>query len=115
MEKRFEMLDIAPADAAFKAYGESMEETFSNAAVAMMSVMTEISKVEEMEKVELDATGYDLNSLMFDWLSNILYIVSAEGFSSIDREYRHEFSRWGRRANGSDAAISPGGKEQTVA
>lgn len=77
---KFEFLDIAPSDAAFRAYGKDLDEVFENSALAMMKTMTDIDKVEKKESLELEATGYDLNSLMFDWLSNLLYVVSAEGY-----------------------------------
>jgi SHS2 domain-containing protein len=79
--KKFEFLDIAPADAAFVAYGKSVEELFANAAMAMMSIIIDPGKVGDTDKAEIEAAGYDLKSLMFDWLNQVLFIVSTENMA----------------------------------
>ena len=42
--KKYEYLEHT-ADTKFRAYGETMEETFTNAALAMMNVMVDAIKV----------------------------------------------------------------------
>lgn len=74
----FEFLDIAPADAAFAAQGHDLNEVFANSALAVMAIMAETAKVKATDNVEVDAEGYDLKSLMFDWLSKLLYVSSTE-------------------------------------
>jgi SHS2 domain-containing protein len=90
--KKFEFLDIAPADAAFVAHGSSLNEVFANSALAVMAIMTDTEKVETAEKVDVDATGYDLKSLMFDWLSKVLYVSIIENmfFSKFEVEIKKE-------------------------
>ncbi len=89
MEK-FEFLDIAPADAAFVAHGSSLDEVFANSALAVSAIMTDVMKVGTVEKVTMSANGYDLNSLMFDWLSKVLYVSSTENvlFSKFEVKIR---------------------------
>lgn len=88
--EKFKFLDIAPADAAFTAYGKGLNEAFANAALAVVAIMTDTSKVGTAEKVEIDASGYDLNSLLFDWLNTVLYVASTEImlFSKFDVEIK---------------------------
>ena len=66
------------ADAKFRAYGTTLEEAFQNAAVAMLNVMIDTSKLsnEVSEKIEL--TSADLDGLVVDWLSELLYLFEVE-------------------------------------
>lgn len=76
--KKFEFLDIAPADAAFVAYGRNLNEVFANAALAVFEIITETKKVGTVQKITVDVSGYDLKSLMFAWLNELLFISSSE-------------------------------------
>ena len=50
------------ADAKFQAYGKNMEEAFSNAALAMFSVITDTKKIKKNIKKGIEAKGHDLKS-----------------------------------------------------
>jgi len=91
-DKKFEFLDIAPADAAFVAYGKDMNEVFANAALAVFEIITDTSKVKASEKMTIEASGYDLKSLMFGWLSELLYVSSSENmlFSKFEVNVRED-------------------------
>ena len=56
------------ADVGVEAYGENLEETFSNAALGFFEIMTDTSKIEEKEVREFKAKGEDLKSLLYDFL-----------------------------------------------
>ncbi len=71
--KRFEFLEHT-SDAYVAAYGRTLEEAFENAALAMFEVMTDTSKVEPRERFEVSATGFDLYSLLYNWLEELLII-----------------------------------------
>ena len=75
--KGYEYLEHT-ADAKFRAYGTTLEEAFQNAAVAMFNVMidTGIISDEVSEKIEL--TSADLDGLLVDWLSELLYLFEVE-------------------------------------
>ena len=75
---KFEFLDIAPADAAFVAHGSSLNEVFANSALAVMAIMSDLARVKAIKSFKIDASGYDLKSLMFDWLSKVLYLSVTE-------------------------------------
>ncbi len=76
--KKFEFVDITTSDSAFIAYGKDLNEVFSNAGLALFETMTDISKIKDKEKRRVSVTGYDLKSLMFSWLSELLFISSSE-------------------------------------
>ncbi|OYT42268.1 MAG: archease [Candidatus Aenigmarchaeota archaeon ex4484_224] len=76
--KKFEFIDITTADVAFLAYGKSLEEVFENSALAMFEVMVNTSKVEKKEERRIEAKGFDLESLLFDWLNELLFFYGSE-------------------------------------
>jgi SHS2 domain-containing protein len=84
--KKFEYIDISTADIAFVAYGKDLSELFSNSALAMYEVMVDTSKIEEKIEKEIIIEGNDLESLMFNWLNELLYITDTEKivFKSFD-------------------------------
>lgn len=76
---KFKYLEgIAIADVAFEAYGKNLEEAFSNAALAMFEVETETKKVEPKMKKEVKVESEDLQALLFDWLSELLFLRDVE-------------------------------------
>ncbi len=66
------------ADVGVEAYGESLEETFSNAALGFFEIMTDTSKIEEKETREIEAKGEDLKSLLYDFLEQFLILHDSE-------------------------------------
>ncbi|OYT62832.1 MAG: archease [Thermofilum sp. ex4484_15] len=69
---KFEFLDH-PSDAYIAAYGRDLKEAFENAALAMFEVMTDTKSVKPVRKVEIRVNGYDLLSLLYNWLEALLY------------------------------------------
>ncbi|MDR2944798.1 MAG: archease [Methanosarcinales archaeon] len=66
------------ADTKFIAYGGTIEKVFENAALATLSVIADISTIhpETAFEIELETAGKE--SLMVDFLSELLYIFDAE-------------------------------------
>ncbi len=60
------------SDALIEAYGSSLEEAFENAALAMFEVITDTSKVEPLIEEVVEAEGFDLESLLYNWLESLL-------------------------------------------
>jgi SHS2 domain-containing protein len=67
-----------PADMGFLAYGETLRELFENAALAMCSLACAPEEIEEREQSEIVATGADVESLLYSWLTEILAAADAE-------------------------------------
>jgi len=78
-KKGFIYLDH-PADAKFQAFGRSLEEAFSQAALAVASLMWEPERVKRAERRSVLVEGRDLEQLLFKFLSEILYLFEAKGF-----------------------------------
>jgi len=86
--RRFKFIDITTADVAFEAYGKDLNEVFENSALAMFEVMVNTKQIEPKIEKRVEASGEDLQSLMFDWLNKLLVLVDSENlaFSYFDVE-----------------------------
>jgi SHS2 domain-containing protein len=73
----FEIIEH-PADVGFLAYGATLKELFENAALAMCSVAGAVDQIEEHSQYDIQATGADVESLLYAWLAEILAIADAE-------------------------------------
>jgi len=79
--KKFEFVDITTADTAFVAYGKDLNELFENAALAMFEVMINTKQVKPKVEKKIKITGNDLQSLLFNWLNNLLLFVDSENLA----------------------------------
>src|ERR1039458_4035648 len=87
----FEILEH-PADIGFRAFGGTLEELFANAAVAMISIACEIEDVAPRTEYALSATGTDYESMLVNWLSEVLYWF--DGKRRPVRSGRGRVTRW---------------------
>jgi len=78
--KKFEFTGKKVADAQFRAYGSSLEEAFANAALAMASIMYDYVKIKPAEEREIKIEGNDLQSLLYNFLEEILFLLDTENF-----------------------------------
>ena len=76
--KNFEFLEDLKSDVIFKAYGKTLEELFSNAALALSSVICQVDKIEKKELREVEVGGEDLEDLMFNWLQKLIVMVDID-------------------------------------
>jgi SHS2 domain-containing protein len=77
VDARYEIIEH-PADVGFIAYGADLRELFENAAAAMGALACDPQGIEEREQRDVRASGADLESLLFDWLSDLLAIQDGE-------------------------------------
>src|SRR5918911_4717219 len=62
-------------DALIEAYGSTLDEAFENSAYGLVNTMFDLSNVTADLKVKIEANGYDLHSLFYDWLEKVMLIV----------------------------------------
>jgi SHS2 domain-containing protein len=74
---KFEFFDVT-ADVGFRAYGTSLDESFQNAALAMFEVMTDTTHINPQVKRNVTLESEDLQALLYDWLSELLFIHDYE-------------------------------------
>lgn len=71
--------DVATADIAFEAWGDTLEALFSAAADATMNVMVEdLDSIRREETRELTVENDAVDMLLFDFLQELIYYKDAE-------------------------------------
>jgi len=73
----FELLDH-PADIGFRAHGATVEELFANCARALVFIILDPSNIQAGQNVFLSAEGIDYESLLVNWLNEVLYYVDGK-------------------------------------
>ena len=77
MRDGFEIIDHT-ADVAIAAYGADMKKAFSNVALGMFSIMTDIKKVNETFVRDVAVTADEMKVLLVSWLNELLFICEVE-------------------------------------
>ncbi len=77
MKQAFEILDHT-ADIGIIAYGADVKELFSNAALALFSLITELESIQEKLHLDLEVGSEDRDSLLVDWLNELIYLFDAK-------------------------------------
>jgi len=67
-----------PSDVGFEVYGDTLEELYANAAIAMYSLMTDIDEIEADVERGIELKAEDFQSLMFDWLDELIFLFDSE-------------------------------------
>lgn len=76
---RFEVLPHT-ADVGFRAWGETLEDLFATAAMAMFNLEYDPASVPPVDSVRVGAGGDDLEGALFGWLSELIWLHDTEGF-----------------------------------
>jgi len=66
------------ADIGIRGYGRSIEEAFENSAVALYSVMVDLTSVEPKERRMIAASAPDRELLLVEWLNALLSLSDIE-------------------------------------
>jgi SHS2 domain-containing protein len=78
MGKDFEIVNHT-ADVGIIAYGGDMSQAFANAARALFSLITDLDDVEEVVHRDIELTSTDEESLLVEWLNELIYQFDTEG------------------------------------
>jgi SHS2 domain-containing protein len=80
MSHAFHFLDdVAIADLAFDASGDSLQELFHGATCAVIEAMADPTTVGSTWRKAIERTDEDPAELLFDWLSDLVYWKDAAG------------------------------------
>jgi SHS2 domain-containing protein len=75
--KKYEIIEHT-ADIGIKAFGKNLAESFENAAVAMFDLITDNSIIDNVGEYNIKIQAPDLEQLLVDWLSDLLFLNSAK-------------------------------------
>ena len=91
--KTYELIDHT-ADVGIKAFGKNLSEAFQNIAKGMFDIITDNSEIEFVGQYNLELEAPDLEQLLVDWLSELLYLNSARnqvfGFFIVDLDEKNK-------------------------
>ena len=118
MEKDFEIWNHT-ADVGIIAYGADMSQAFANAAKGLFSLITELDDVEEVLHRDIELTATDEESLLVEWLNELVYQFDTENilfkrFDIIQLDNMHLKARsYGEKADSSKHKLKTGVKAAT--
>jgi SHS2 domain-containing protein len=72
MKKTYHLIDHT-ADFGIQVFGSDSQELFTNAALALFDVITEMDVLKGDDSYNITASGEDWSDLMINWLREILY------------------------------------------
>ncbi len=68
------------ADIKFQVYGKTLNEIFENSILAISSYLSRDSKIKTLKGKVVSVTGQDIESLFYNFLDEIIYLLDAENF-----------------------------------
>ena len=78
MRSHHYLKDVAIADLAFEASGETSQEMFEAAAQALTEAMVDIKQVRPRIEKTIRLSHAAIDQLLFDWLSELVFLKDAE-------------------------------------
>ncbi len=75
--KKYDILDHT-ADITIKAYGHTLGEAFAHAGEAMFELMTDDSRIESKERVEVYISAIDIEGLLVKFLSELIVLYEVD-------------------------------------
>lgn len=101
--------DIAVADMAFEAEGDSVEDLFRGATQALIEAMANPSTVQETWERTIRRVEADAATLLFDWLSDLVYWKDAAGvvYRDVQLTLKRRLAEWELQARLYGAPVDP--------
>ncbi len=81
------------ADIKIEAWGNSIEEAFEAAGVALYDVILDVENIEEKIEKRIEANGFDMMSLLYNWIDSLILIFELDNL--VFRDFKVEIERNG--------------------
>ncbi len=78
--KKFEQIDIS-GDVGLRIRGKSLEKLFANAAIGMVSLMTNPFRIKETEQKEISLKVETYENTLVQWLNELVFLFDTYGFT----------------------------------
>ena len=69
-------------DAFIEVTGETLQEAFESAGIAVVDTILDFKSVEEKTERKIEIIADELNSLLYSWLEEIIVLTITEGFAA---------------------------------
>jgi len=79
MDKKFEFLEHT-ADIKVKLYGVTLQEIFENGISSFAHYVNSGNKISSTKGKLIDVQGQDINSLLYNFFDELIYLIDAEHF-----------------------------------
>ena len=76
------------ADIKFRAYGKTLDEAFENVVLAVSEIMGQGEKIKRKKKKIISVEGNDKESLLYNFIEEIVYLYDAEHFVTAKAEVK---------------------------
>ena len=77
--KKYEFLHHT-ADAKFRAYGKTLDEAVSNAALATFEIMTKTKLIKPKITQHIELEAKSLRELLYDFIQELIILTDTDGF-----------------------------------
>ena len=77
MKNAFDIIEHT-ADVGITAYGEDMNQLYSNASLALFSLITDIQSIKENLQHQVEINSANRDNLLVEWLNELIYLFDAE-------------------------------------
>ena len=71
------------ADIKFLVYGRTLAEIFENSVLAVLDYISRGQKIKTTKGKIIDVSGNDLESLFYNFLDELIYLIDAENFITV--------------------------------
>jgi SHS2 domain-containing protein len=68
-------------DAFIEVTGQTLEEAFETAGIAVVDTILDINSVEKKMERKIEIKARDLNNLLYSWLEEIIILTITDGFA----------------------------------
>ena len=69
-------------DAFIEVNGETLEEAFEIAGIAVVDTILDVKSVEKTTERKLEVSSVDLMGLLYNWLEEIIILIITDGFAA---------------------------------
>lgn len=84
----FELLEH-PADIGFRVHADSLANLFGECARALQFIILDPANVQSNDAIQLSAEGSDYESLLVNWLNEVLYYIDSQRLAFNSFEISH--------------------------
>jgi SHS2 domain-containing protein len=74
---QFEYLEHT-ADIKFKAYGNRLEDLFTNILKACTNILTDINKIKKEKEIKISIKSKKIENLAYDFIEELLFLIDTE-------------------------------------